>query len=281
MPSKRPPDDPADADLLFDDDPPRRPTPSARHPSRRQRRIRAGRRQHRRGRAGAHPRAAFVPAAPSSKPKSKAKVETNQEPRVDQVWTRGAEWGTTLAIVGAIGAAVVVADYFLILWLDQWGLGFLLLLIGAAVCLVFSYPIMITLERPVRITPEQAAKDYFGALSHGLPHYKRMWLLLSTPGREDPEFGSFGAFRAYWQRRMAQLKSNAGKAVGTLAFEVADFKAEKSAGKTFVDGKYTVVVRAGGDASGPPLETIRVDSSFAKGPDNMWYLNSGTLPGRI
>ena len=33
------------------------------------------------------------------------------------------------------------------------------------------------------MTPEQAVKDYFAALSHHVPHYRRMWLL---PGADRP-----------------------------------------------------------------------------------------------
>ena len=62
----------------------------------------------------------------------------------------------------------------------------LILLVGGLGAVVLSYPILITLERPVRITPEQAARDYFGALSHHFPHYRRMWLLLSARGAPRP-----------------------------------------------------------------------------------------------
>ena len=74
------------------------------------------------------------------------------------------------------------------------------------VAVVLSYPILITLERPVRITPEQALRDYYGALSHQLPHFRRMWLLLSTAGRISTAYGSFEGFKAYWKDRLATMR---------------------------------------------------------------------------
>ena len=74
------------------------------------------------------------------------------------------------------------------------------------VAVVLSYPILITLERPVRITPEQALRDYYGALSHHLPHFRRMWLLLEHGGRISTAYGSFEGFKAYWKDRLANMR---------------------------------------------------------------------------
>ncbi len=54
---------------------------------------------------------------------------------------------------------------------------------GAVGLLLLCYPLFITMERPIRITPEQAVNDYYAALSHSIPHTRRMWLLLSEEGR--------------------------------------------------------------------------------------------------
>ena len=92
-----------------------------------------------------------------------------------------------------------------------------------------AYPILITLERPVRITPEQAVNDYYSALSHHAPHYRRMWLLLSDAGRVSGSYASFEGFRAYWKRRLAELR--AGKAGGftPLKFQIEDFRSPRRA----------------------------------------------------
>jgi hypothetical protein len=198
-------------------------------------------------------------------------------PTVRQVWSRGAEWGPNLALL-AIVMLVVAFLLYLTMSVADLSLTFVILLIGGLVLLVLSYPIFITLERPVRVTPEQAVKDFYGALSHHFPHYRRMWLLLSSSGRTSVSYASFEGFKSYWKRRQAELRK--GRAGGTtpLVFSVDDFKSEKSAGKTTIDVKCTVNVFPRGKRDQPPLESIRLNMGLAKGPDQMWYLNKGTLP---
>ena len=129
-------------------------------------------------------------------------LEASEE--VDQVWTRWEEWSGTIFSLAAAGLALFVILYLLVAF-DQFGLAFLAFLAGGAGLAFLSYPILITLERPVRVTPEQALRDYFTALSHHFPHYERMWLLLSSAGRVSSEFASFEGFRDYWKRRLAEL----------------------------------------------------------------------------
>lgn len=194
-------------------------------------------------------------------------------------WTRGAEWGSTVLLLAVVGLIVLTTFYFTFS-VDHLGASFLFLLIGGAIWVVLTYPIVITMERPIRMTPEQAVKDYFAALSHHFPHYRRMWLLLSTPGKESREFGSFAGFRAYWKGRLSRLRGGRVKGTTPLAFEIADFKSDKSAGQTSVEASFTVIVRPRGEST-EPLESVRVTTTLARGSDNMWYLNSGELPGRV
>ena len=157
---------------------------------------------------------------------------------------------------------------------------FLVLLLGGAVAVVLSYPILITLERPVRITPEQAVRDYCAALSHHLPHFKRMWLLLSTAGRVSTAFGSFEGFKAYWKDRLGRLREGHAGSMTPLVFMVADFKAEKSAGMTRVDADFTVKVLVRGQRQAGPIHTFPMRIALVRGPDKMWYLEDGTLARR-
>ena len=92
-----------------------------------------------------------------------------------------------------------------------------------------AYPILITLERPVRMTPEQAVRDYYGALSHHMPHFRRMWLLLSKAGRISSAFGSFEGFKNYWKDRLASVREGHAGSLTPLVFDVSEFQAEKSA----------------------------------------------------
>jgi hypothetical protein len=141
-----------------------------------------------------------------------------------------------------------------------------------------SYPILITLERPVRVTPEQAVRDYFSALSHHVPHFRRMWLLLSTAGRVSTAYGSFEGFKGYWKDRLSQLRQGRASALTPLVFEVVNFKAEKSAGRVRIDASFSVNISVRGQRPAGAIHAIPVSISLVRGPDNMWYLENGTLP---
>src|SRR5262249_5944205 len=170
---------------------------------------------------------------------------------VEEVWSRISEWGQTLIVLG-VWLAVVA---FLVYMLLDFGLGpaFLALLMGGAVAVVLSYPILITLERPVRVTPEQAVRDYYAALSHHFPHYKRMWLLLSKAGRVSTQYGSFEGFKTYWKETQKRLREGHAGAMTPLVFLVADFKADKSAGKTRLDAEFAVSVLVRGQRQAGPI----------------------------
>lgn len=196
---------------------------------------------------------------------------------VDQVWTRGAEWGSTIAVLALAGLGLFVLVY-VTLALELYVVALLELLVGGLGLALLSYPILITLERPVRITPEQAVGDYFAALSHHVPHYRRMWLLLSHAGRVSGAFASFEGFKGYWRGRLAELKAGHASALTPLKFQVVDFRAPKSAGRSEIEVSFTVQVIVRGQAGAGPVEQVRVSTTLVKGPDRQWYLDRGTLP---
>lgn len=208
---------------------------------------------------------------------AKAKPNTDPSETVDQVWSRWAEWGGSVVALVVVDLAFLAGVYFL-LSAESYGLGFLLLVAMAPASLFLAYPILVTLERPVRITPEQAVRDYFTALSHHGPHYRRMWLLLSKAGRVSGEYASFEGFRAYWKRRLAGLRSGRASGFTPLKFQVVDFKSPKSAGLSAIDATFTVNVSVRGRQGEGPFESVKVETSLVKGPDRMWYLDTGTLP---
>ena len=193
---------------------------------------------------------------------------------VEEVWSRSAEWGLSLIVVGAWSAIIFLVVYFGGLSL---GLSFLTLLVGGAVAVVLSYPILITLERPVRVTPEQALRDYYTALSHHIPHLRRMWLLLSKAGRISTAYGSFEGFKTYWKARLRQLREGHAGAMTPLVFQVVDFKADKSAGMTRIDAEFTVKVSVRGRRPAGSIHTFPMRIALVRGPDKMWYLEDGTL----
>jgi hypothetical protein len=198
------------------------------------------------------------------------------EAAVDTVWSRGAEWGPNLVIVAAWLFALAMIVYFLIGW-DGW-LAFLVMLVGMVGAAMLSYPILITLERPVRITPEQAVRDFYGALSHHVPHYRRMWLLLARTGRTTASYGSFEGFKAYWREKLQTLKGSRAGSLTPLVFEVESFRGDKSAGKSRVEVSFTLRIFVRGQRQAGPISSIPGQMSLVRGPDKMWYLESGTLP---
>jgi hypothetical protein len=231
------------------------------------------------------------PSSPRARPKDPASVEsdaggTAAPPRedsrldpgslVEEPWSRWAEWGKSLIVVGGWLTVVVLLVYFAF-GLEFYGLAFVLLIVGLMVAVVLSYPMLITLERPVRVTPEQALRDYYGALSHHVPHFRRMWLLLSTAGRICGSYGSFEGFKGYWTEQLGRLRRGHAGPLTPLVFEVTDFKSEKSAGKSRIDATYAVRVSVRGQRSDGAIHTIPSAIALVRGPDNMWYLENGTL----
>jgi hypothetical protein len=268
----------AAAEALFHDDPVKKPTKQSDRPA-----------------VAANPDDVFALAEPSSleiptslspgaAPKtSGAAPAVEDESRLDpsdlveEIWSRPGEWGGTLILVGAWLAAVFLVFFFC--WEQElYGPGFLALLVGGVVAVVLSYPIVITLERPVRITPEQAVRDYFGALSHHVPHFRRMWLLLSKAGRVSTAYGSYEGFKAYWADRLRKLKRGHAGTWTPLVFEIEDFKAEKSVGRLKIDGEFRLKVSVRGQRQAGAIHVLPMRLGLVRGPDKMWYLESGTLP---
>jgi hypothetical protein len=172
----------------------------------------------------------------------------------------------TLVVGGLVVGALMLG------WLS---VAFFLLVVGGAGLLVLCYPMFITLERPVRMTPEQAINDYFAALSHLRPHYRRMWMLLSSAGRRP--FASFEAFCDDWERRREILRGGKGGRYTPMTFHVEQFRSERSAGLTATDATFSVRVTLHGEPE--PLAVVPMLVWLVKGPDKMWYLNEGTLSG--
>ncbi|MGO9468670.1 MAG: hypothetical protein ACLQIB_41545 [Isosphaeraceae bacterium] len=196
---------------------------------------------------------------------------------VEEVWSRAGEWGGTLIVMG-VWAIVVFVGFFFCWFQDLYGMAFLALLVGGLVATIMSYPLIITLERPVRITPEQAVRDYYGALAHHMPHFRRMWLLLSKAGRISTAYGSFEGFKSYWSDRLRRMRQGHAGSLTPLVFEVEDFKADKSAGRVRIDAEFRLKVSVRGQRKAGPIHSFPMKIALARGPDKMWYLESGTLP---
>lgn len=196
---------------------------------------------------------------------------------VEQVWSRSAEWGQNLLILASAALPLFLLGYLLLSY-EQYGLAFMLLIVSGLILALLSYPLVITLERPVRVTPEQAVRDYFNALSHHVPHYKRMWLLLSNAGRVSSDYASFEGFRSYWRNRLARLREGRASSLTPFKFQIDDFKSEKSAGMSEIEVSFVLRILIRGRRQEGPVETTQVKTTLVKGPDRMWYLDKGAYP---
>lgn len=198
---------------------------------------------------------------------------------VDQVWTRGAEWGPELVILG-LWTLLIMFLLYVTVGGAYYSMALAVLAMGAFGGLVLAYPLFITMERPVRMTPERALKDFYDAVSHHRPHYRRMWLLLSNAGRTSSKFASYEGFRKYWVDALKQLKSGQTSGTTPLAFKVTEFQDKKDEDKTVADATWTLSVYVRGKRGQGPIATLPMESTFSKGADNMWYLDKGTLEER-
>lgn len=225
-----------------------------------------------------------VPAPPvrAAEPRPKRDAESASRPErapqatVDRVWSRWGEWGADIIRIAAVAAGLLVVLY-LAFAAGAYSFAFLLFLAGIVALGVLGYPLFVTLERPVRIVPEQALSDFYAALSHALPHYRRMWLLLSSAGRTSARFSTLEGFRAYWIETIAALAGPSAGKLNPLTFSIAEFQSERSSGLTEVDVKFTLNVFRRNQPN-QPLATFPMTMGLVKGPDRMWYLNRGTIP---
>jgi len=229
------------------------------------------------------------PPSPPERPASGAEAPAEPSPRrprpepeitpseVDQPWSRLAEWGPALARISAAGLATLVVLYLMIS-AGAWKLAALAAFIGLIGLLLLSYPIAVTLERPVRMTPEQAVRDYYTAASLPLPHYRRMWLLLSNAGRSETQFETYSEFRAYWEKQRSELRGGRKGLWPRLEFQVEEFEADASAGKSAVSARYTVTVVETGGSGARRLHSGKRTITLSRGPDRMWYLDRGLPP---
>ena len=194
--------------------------------------------------------------------------EVPQElPAVDEVWNRWAEWQQPLLA----SAAVIAAGVLIKLWPVFTAMLFVL------AGLVYGlYHIAISLEVPVRVTAEQAIREFCDALGHRLPNYRRMYCLLTTDGKRSAEFTDFASFRSYWRRQVERLATSQ-IWLRPLEFRVEDCKLRYNVEKTFAVARYKLQVFRRDRASAGPLADVEVSHALVKGPDGHWYLNSGIM----
>lgn len=211
----------------------------------------------------------FQPATDEAKPERVVEDFPDKPPAVDEVWSRWREWkapmlwsaaGIGLSVLIMVGGVWVALSTFL-----------LALAYG-------SYYIVISLEVPVRVTPEQAVREFYGAACHRMPNFRRMYTLLTADGRQSDEFTGFADFRAYWRAEVARLSRSPAWLV-PLAFRIDGFRCRYNGEKNLAAIRYTLKVSTRGTPeSDEPTAEFQMHNLAVKGPDGQWYLNDGTLP---
>ena len=110
------------------------------------------------------------------------------------------------------------------------GLAFLGLLLGGAVAAVLSYPIVITLERPVRVTPEQAVQRLLYRPLAPLPSLQAHVAVAQHGGSGLDGLRLVRGIQDLLERSAGAPAEGHASRITPLVFVVADFKSEKSAG---------------------------------------------------
>jgi hypothetical protein len=224
----------------------------------------------------------FKPALPifDEEPLSSRHLARSFEPHPGiRPWTRRAESGRTIlmmtvAVLGTLILAWIFADWKT-LHIAGW-----VCIIGAVVTMLLSYPLVVGLERPLRMSPERAVRDYFEALEHHGPLLRRMWLFLAPEGRETRYYSNFDGFQAYWRRRIRewQHRGDAWR-VTPVAIMVGQVDSPQDAQNPNIRHlHFTVQVSIRGKRAAGPVATYHVQWTAVRGPDRQWYLLSGDLP---
>ena len=182
--------------------------------------------------------------AASGKPadsRPRARMVAPVAPAVEQVWSRGSEWGSTFVVLACWIAAILGIAYFTL---------------GAE---LYGTDGIDPLGRRLgRRRPQLSDPDHARAAGadHARASGSRLLrcLVASSPplpsdvalaqrqGRISPQFASYEGFKAYWIARLGQLHEGHAGRFSPLVFQVEEFHAEKSAGKTEIDARFRVRV---------------------------------------
>ena len=76
--------------------------------------------------------------------------------------------------------------------------------LGTGLLAVMAYPLAVGFERPIRMSPERAVRDYFESLEHHGPLYRRMWIFLAPEGQSSRSYADYESFRLYWKQRVRE-----------------------------------------------------------------------------
>lgn len=194
-------------------------------------------------------------------------------------WTRFEESGPAIFRVAAAGMGTLVLAWLFAGWQTLHIAGWICVL-GAILTTAMAYPLVVGLERPIRMSPERVVRDYFEALEHHGPLLRRMWIFLAPEGRQGRYFANLDQFQFYWKRRIREWRHRGdGLPMTPVSISIENFQ------QTFdpeIDNlrhlKFTVAVSLRGKRDKGPVSTYQVEWSAVKASDRQWYLLNGDLP---
>ena len=193
--------------------------------------------------------------------------------------TRAAEWGPNLMVVGAWVFAMAMLVYFLMGWLP-YGLTFLLLLVGAVGA----------------VRAELPDPDHAGAAGPDDARAGRARLLRRVcrttcpttggcgcsspgPGGPPPPTARSRGSRPYWAEKLRTIKGEPRRYDDPAGLRGRELprREERAASRASTSSSPSRSLSAASGRPGP-IASIPGQMSLVRGPDKMWYLESGTLP---
>jgi hypothetical protein len=195
------------------------------------------------------------------------------------LWSRARESGPA-----AVASSVVALSALILAWIfSDWNtihIAGWICLIGAAATILTAYPLVVGLERPVRMSPERTVKDFFESLEHHSPLYRRMWLFLTPEAQNSRHYAEFSGFRAYWQGRVREWRHRGDSWPGTpVVVTIENLKPSHDPSDPLVRHlRFSIGVSLRGRRSAGPVARYDLNWSAERGRDGQWYLRQADPP---
>jgi hypothetical protein len=212
---------------------------------------------------------------------SSPNLQTKQTPLRDDIqpWTRFRESSSDFVRMAVAGLSTIILAWLFSGWSTIHLAGWICVA-GTAVVAITAYPLIVGLERPVRMSPERAVRDYFESLEHHGPLYRRMWIFLTPEAQNCQSFADFDSFKLYWNQRAQEWRHRGNAWPRTpvvISFDQFQSKQDASdPNKSLL--KFSISVSLRGHRSSGPVASYKLSWTAFRGPDRQWYLADGNLP---
>lgn len=194
-------------------------------------------------------------------------------------WTRFRESGSDFVRIAAAGMSTIILAWLFSDWNTIHLAGWICFL-GTWIAAVMAYPLIVGLERPVRMSPERAVRDYFESLEHHGPLFRRMWLFLAPEAQNCQSFTNYDSFKIYWEQRIREWRHR-GNAwpLTPVVISINQFESKADpldSNKTHL--KFSIAVSLRGRRTNGPVASYNLNWVAVRSPDRQWYLADGNLP---